>query len=269
MFRFKALQKQREPDELDSPSLLASPRGWIAVFVIMFVMAGAGVWAFIGNIPISVAAPGLLTYAQGTSTVQSPSPGTVTKISVVPGDHVERGDEVAIIADEKGTEIIIDSPFSGQVVGLGVTEAQIVDRGDALTTIERISAPEEPIVAMLFVPEDQAQSLLPGITVQMSVSAAPAAAFGLLKGTVSSVSPFALNSGQISALVGGDLAAQQYTSFIAPHLVIVELTPDSSTVSGFAWSTEAGPPLKLRSQVSVSATLDVAQQSPISMIFGR
>lgn len=27
MFRFKALQKQREPDELDSPSLLASPEG--------------------------------------------------------------------------------------------------------------------------------------------------------------------------------------------------------------------------------------------------
>jgi hypothetical protein len=61
MFRFKALQKMREPDELDSPSLLAAPRGWIAIFVIMFVMAGAAVWAFAGSIPVTVAAPGLVT----------------------------------------------------------------------------------------------------------------------------------------------------------------------------------------------------------------
>jgi hypothetical protein len=28
IFRFKALARMREPDELDAPTILAAPRGW-------------------------------------------------------------------------------------------------------------------------------------------------------------------------------------------------------------------------------------------------
>ena len=52
-FRFKALQRMREPDELDSPTLLAAPRGWIAVFVVLIIMIGAGTWVFAGRLPIT------------------------------------------------------------------------------------------------------------------------------------------------------------------------------------------------------------------------
>lgn len=269
MFRFKALQKMREPDELDSPSLLAAPRGWIAVFVIMFVMCGAGVWAFLGTIPISVNAPGLLTYLHGTTSVQTPMDGTVTEVLVHPGDRVELGEPLAALTTTAGVTEQIPSPFNGQVVGLSVTEAQIVDRGDSVLTIERFTDTTEPMVAMLFVSEKDAQGLRTGLGVQLSVSNAPAAAFGLLKGKVSSISPFPLTSPQISALVGGDLAAKAYATTSAPHLVIVELVTSPRTVSGYAWSTADGPPLKLHSQVSVTATVMIASQSPISLVFGR
>ena len=269
MFRFKALQKMRQPDELDSPSLLAAPRGWIAIFVIMFVMAGAAVWAFAGSIPVTVAAPGLLTYAEGTSHVFSPVDGTVTDLAVRPGDRVQVGQQLAAVEEPSGTVTSVDSPFSGQVIGLTVTQAQVIDRGAPLLTVERTSSPDEPLVAMLFVPEDSVQGVRAGLGVGLSVASAPAAQFGLLQGSVSSVSEFPLSSDQVSALVGGDLAARDYTPSSAPHLVIVSLRPDPATPSGFAWSTAAGSPRPLRSQIQVQASVEVGADAPIQLLFGR
>ena len=48
-FRFTALRKMRAPDELDTTILLARPRAWIATLVVLIVVAGAGVWAFLGQ----------------------------------------------------------------------------------------------------------------------------------------------------------------------------------------------------------------------------
>ena len=38
LYRFKALAKRRDPDQLDVPLALASPRGWVVTLVIGFCM---------------------------------------------------------------------------------------------------------------------------------------------------------------------------------------------------------------------------------------
>ena len=50
-FRFKALERQRQPDQLDSPLLLATPRGWVAVFTVLITTVMIGLWGFLGSIP--------------------------------------------------------------------------------------------------------------------------------------------------------------------------------------------------------------------------
>jgi multidrug efflux pump subunit AcrA (membrane-fusion protein) len=268
MFRFKALQKMREPDELDSPSLLAAPRGWIAVFVIMFVMAAAVIWAVVGSIPISVTSKGLLTYADGTAVVASPLEGQVHEVGIRPGQPVEAGQLLVSVETAEGTQVI-PSPFRGRVVGLSVSDAQLVGRGSPLVTIERIRSADQPIVAMLFVPEADSPALRPGQQVELAVPTAPTAQYGLLLGEVSSVSEFPLTAGQVAALVGGDLAAKSYTTVSAPHLVLVTLAQDASTPTGYRWTTAAGPPGGLRSQLPLNATISIAEQSPITFLFGR
>jgi multidrug efflux pump subunit AcrA (membrane-fusion protein) len=231
-------------------------------------MAAAIIWAFAGTIPISVTSKGLLTYVDGTAVVASPLEGEVHEVSIRPGQPVEEGQPIASVSTATGTQLI-RSPFRGRVVGLSVFDAQLVSRGTPVATIERIRAADQPIVAMLFVPEGDSPSLRPGQQVELSVPTAPAARFGLLLGQVSSVSEFPLTAGQVAALVGGDLAAKTYTTVAAPHLVLVTLARDSSTSTGYKWTTAAGPPGGLRSQLPLSATISVAEQSPISLLFGR
>lgn len=273
-FRFKALQRMREPDELDSPTLLAAPRGWIALFVVMITMGAALLWAFGGKIPISVGAPGLLTRAGGTAVIQSPYAGMVRSVSAQPADKVGAGQTVVSVEDSSGRIQDIDSPFGGQLVGVSVTAGEVIGVGSTVAAIERLDdggsgSATDRMVAMVFVPSSRAVGLAPGEPVDLSVSTAPSGAFGLLRGTVASVSPYPLTEEAVSGLVGGDLAARTYLGTAPPRLVVVDLVVDRATRSGFAWTSASGPPGPLSTQVSVVATISLGHQTPFNLLLGR
>ena len=268
-FRFKALQRMREPDELDSPTLLAAPRGWIAVFVLMIIMGAVIAWSFLGRLPITVTAVGLLTRPGGIASVQSPYSGMVRQLTVRATQTVTVGTPIAQIQDATGKLDEVTSPFTGHVVGLAVTAGQVIQAGATLVTAERTDGPGDRVIAMIFVPSDESVNLAPGDQVGLSVSTAPAAAFGLLLGRVSSVSTYPLTSGALSGMVGGDLAARTYSSISAPRLVVVDLQRDPATRSGYAWSTTNGPPVPLSTEVTVTATIELGSQTPFSLVLGR
>ena len=268
-FRFKALQRMREPDELDSPTLLAAPRGWIAVFVVLIIMIGAGTWVFAGRLPITLSASGLLTRPGGTAQLQSPYTGVVRHLFVHPADPITSGQRVAEVVSPDGTAQFVRSPFTGQVIDLSVSDGQVVTMGTTVVTVERTDAPNDRLLAMIFVPSDHAVRVAPGDRVDLAVSTAPPGAFGLLRGRVTSIGAYPLTSQALSGLVGGESAAQPYLSGAAPRLIIVDLTPDSHTRSGYAWSTSSGPPVTLRSQVTVKATLNLGSQTPFNLFLGR
>ncbi|MGF1432280.1 HlyD family efflux transporter periplasmic adaptor subunit [Kitasatospora sp. LaBMicrA B282] len=268
-FRFKALQRMREPDELDSPTLLAAPRGWIALFVVLITMTAALLWTFAGHIPITVDAPGLLTHPNGTALIQSPYGGMVRSVLTQPADQVALGQTVVEVEDAQGHTQQVTSPFGGQVVGLSVTAGQVVEPGTPIASVERTDASPDRMVAMVFVPAPQAIGLAPGEQVDLSVSTAPSSAFGLLRGTITSISPYTLTKDAVSGLVGGDLAAQRYLTGAPPRLVLIDLVRDPATRTGYAWTSQSGPPMPLGSQVSVTATVDVGRQTPFNLILGR
>ncbi|MDI2130081.1 HlyD family efflux transporter periplasmic adaptor subunit [Yinghuangia seranimata] len=268
-FRYQALQRMREPDELDAPVLLAAPRGWIALFVVMIVMTAGVVWTFAGRLDISVGAPGLLTRPAGTARVQSPFAGMVRTLAVRPTDKVTADQPIATIQGQDGQTRVVTSPFAGQVIGVAADAGQVVGPGATLVTVERSDAPNDRMVAMIFVPGDRAARLRPGNAVDLSVSTAPPAAFGLLRGKVTSVSPYPLTPEALAGLVGGEAAAQAFSHGAAPRLVVVDLVANAATASGYEWSTTAGPPMRLNTQVTVSASIDVGSQTPFSLILGR
>ena len=49
----------------------------------------------------------------------------------------------------------------------------------------------------------------------------------------------------------------------------MDLIPDPSTPTGYAWTSQSGPPMPLGTQVSVTATINVGKQTPFDLILGR
>jgi multidrug resistance efflux pump len=266
-FRVKALARMRAPDEIDTPTTLASPRGWIAVLVVAIIIAGGAVWAFAGSLPITVGASGLLSHPQGISMLQSPVSGMVSDITVAPGAKVSAGQTVAEIRSGQQQQPVV-SPFGGLVVGVAATTGQIVGAGSTVLTVERTDGTDGRMVALLFVSASAAAELAPGMKADIAVSSAPSAAFGLLKGQVAAVSQYPLDPASLSNLLGGDSSLSGYTSSGAPWLVTVDLTPQAGSPSGFAWTSAEGPPESLHSLTSVTATLSLGSQTPASFVLG-
>lgn len=268
-FRFKALAKLREPDELDTPTALTSKRGWVTLFSLTAVVAVAVTWAVFGRLPQTVSAGGLITPPDGATQVQSQYAGIVSEVHANDGGQVQAGQDLAVVRDAQGASHGIVSFFAGQVISVEVAQGQVIQLGSTVATLERSSAGGSKLVAMLFVPSSQSAGIAPGQSVLLSVASAPAAAFGLLRGRVLSVSQFPLTAPEISALLGGSVPAGTLTGFGGNLLVTVSLPRDSRTVSGYSWTTRTGPPQALLPLVSATGTITLAVHRPITLLFSR
>jgi acetyl/propionyl-CoA carboxylase alpha subunit/acetyl-CoA carboxylase carboxyltransferase component len=78
--------------------------------------------------------PHRITHEEG-GLVRSPTPAVVVSVTVTPGDHVNAGDQLALVEAMK-MEMAITAPFSGSVVQVFVTRNVQVDMGAPLIHLE-------------------------------------------------------------------------------------------------------------------------------------
>ena len=266
-FRRKALDSLRAPDELDAPVRLARSQAWVSLLVVAVVMAAGVVWCCIGEVPRTVSGTGILTYPLGISALQGSYSGDVGTIFAQTDTIVPAGTPVLSIVSPSGATQLVRSPFAGIVTSVLVTSGQYVNPGTTLLDIERTDTPDSHLLARIYVSAAQAVDLQPGDNVALNVSSAPAQAFGILRGTVTSVDAFPETPEQILDFLGGNaLLGKSFLSNGDPIGVNVTLTVNSSTNSGFQWSTKAGPPFQLQSQTLVSASVSIPGERPIHWV---
>lgn len=267
-FRFKALAKQRQADELDTPTVLTSPRDWLALLCLAAVTVAAVIWAVFGRLPQTVNVAGVITGPDGTAQVQSLYAGMVTSVDVRAGDQVSAGQQVALVTDALGASHRVVSLASGQVIGLQVAQGEVIGSGFTVAVVEREAAAGDQRVALLFASPGQAAGIAPGQSVGLAVVPVPPAAFGLLRGQVLAVSKFPLTPAELSTRFSGIIPAETLAADDGELLVTVSLDRDSRTASGYSWTTAAGPPRALPLSAPVSGTIALGGQAPMTMLFG-
>lgn len=266
-FRRKALDSLRAPDELDSPVRLARPQGWVSLLVVAAVIAAGVVWCCIGQVPRTVGGSGVLTYPEGISALQGAYTGNVGTVFAQTDSVVPAGTPVMSVISPTGATELVRAPFAGIVTNVLVSTGQFVSPGETLLDIEQTDMPDSQLLARIYVPAAQAVDLQPGDDVAINVSSAPAQAFGVLRGTVTSVDSFPETPQQILDFLGGNqLLANNFLSGGDPVGVDVRLTADPSTVSGFQWSTNEGPPFQLQSQTLVTASISIPGERAITWV---
>ncbi|HPF79835.1 HlyD family efflux transporter periplasmic adaptor subunit [Nostocoides australiense] len=255
-FRFKALERQRHPDQLDSPLLLASPQGWVAVFTVLITTVMIGLWAFLGSLPRSISVDGMVSYSGGVESVEAAVAGSVTRLAVAPGQVVSSGDVLATVRDRFGNDTQVTSLADGRVIAIPSGLGSYVAAGDVVASVERIDNAEQPLSATLLVSGDLVPFVHIDQQVNMSVPGVNPRAFGRLKGVVTAVSDY-----PATAPIEGSQESPVYA-------VDVQLLPDAATVSGYAWTSASGPPAELRSRTPVHAELSLGGVRPVSYLLG-
>jgi hypothetical protein len=265
-FRQKALAKLQSPEELDIPVRFARPQGWF-VLAVTVVLMGAGVfWAVTGTVSPKLSAPGILTHGEGSYELQSPLAGQVAAVYAKEGDTLAAGAPVLSVLQQDGKPQIVRLLAAGRMIALPAKIGAVVTTGSDLATVERVDHPSDPLLAVLYVPENSAPTVPAGSTVDLTVQAVPAHPYGTLRGRVVSIGRAPQSRADITSFLGEPDLGSAFAAHGQPVAVVVALDRSSSTRSGYAWTSGHGPPYPMQSTMLVSGAIHLAAQRPADWI---
>lgn len=161
----------------------------------------------------------------------------------------------------------IVSTYTGRVLEVNIKSGSSIDAGSPVISIESGQSHMKDLKAVVYVPVQIGKKILPGMTVDISPSSVNKEEFGFMIGRVTSVSEFPLTTQSMFLTLGNEALVRELARGDTALLEIkVDLIPESSTISGYRWSTTDGPPQQIDSGTLVSTAITVKQQKPITLI---
>ena len=235
-FRARALEHIDVARQLDNMLPITSRRFWVALCGIALAIVAALVYAAGVVQTTSVTASGRAVAASGLAQAASPVGGVLTGTELAQGDTVNAGDIVASGSRVDGEALEVVAPVSGTIWQLLATTGQVVQAGEIVATV---LPPGSDTSVLLPLTEDQAQSVAPGMKVELTGS------FGSASGTVLSVSSAPVPSGIAAIQVAQPLDAQS-------PIIMVVIAADSPLPAG----------------ASVQASIVISQETLLNQLTG-
>jgi HlyD family secretion protein len=104
VFRQAVLDRLASPEQLHTLMQVTDAKGWLALLGTWILVATALVWGIFGHVPTKIEASGILMHAGGLADVVSIGAGQIISLDVDVGDHVQKGQLIATVAQPELTE---------------------------------------------------------------------------------------------------------------------------------------------------------------------
>jgi HlyD family secretion protein len=162
---------------------------------------------------------------------------------------------------------LIISHHNGRILEITLTPGQVVSPGTRLGSIDEEN-PSSKLVGITYFAIAEGKKIQPGMSIQITPQTVKRERFGGIVGTVTTVSPFPITKEAAVSLVGNSevvdgLVSQKQEGVMQ---VFADLQPDSTTFSGYKWSSSTGPQLKISSGTTSVVRVKVEERAPITYI---
>ncbi len=149
--------------------------------------------------------------------------------------------EVARLSKQLADREVLVSPYDGKVVEVKVNPGDIIQAGSALATI----APDDAearldLYGLLYIPPRDGKRIKPGMPVEIALTTVRREEFGYVLGRIVEVAPLPATFEGMRRTLQNDQLVKQLSGEGAPFQATIALKTDSSTPSGFKWSTARG-----------------------------
>ena len=166
----------------------------------------------------------------------------------------------------KGNSQII-SPHSGRILELAIHPGQVIDAGTRLGTIEAAN-PSGKLVGITYFKIADGKKIQPGMTLQITPETVKRQRFGGIVGTVKNVSSFPITKEAAANIVGNSdvvqgLAGEKQEGLMEVH---ADLKFNSTTFTGYQWSSSTGPQLKISPGTTTTVRVKVEERAPITFV---
>jgi hypothetical protein len=267
MFRREVLDRLAAPEQLDQLMRITTPKSWVALLALCGLLVGAVVWGSFWTSPITLSAQGILVPVGGVQTLAAPQRGTVSTINVQQGDIAQPGQTLATLTPADGQSaapVNVTSTAAGRVLSVSAAPNQSVDQGAPLLVLAPL---DKPLQVATFIPSAQVSGAQPGMAVHIAPASVDPTKYGYIKGTVASVGAFPATAPELKQTLGTDELVRSFTASGPVVQLVVTLTPDTGTTSGFHWSSPKGPPYPLSGGTFAKATVVLSENHPFRLHF--
>jgi multidrug efflux pump subunit AcrA (membrane-fusion protein) len=251
----------RDPEALDLVVGVTPVRGWLALGVVIVVLLVGVVWAFTAKVPQQFTVPAVIGTDPGPTEITAGTTGAVEKLSVVPGQVVAAGDEVASVRTLEGALVPVKARVAGVVREVLVEPGQGVEALETIAATASTTAEIDDADVVTFVSAERAGPYFDvGGTVHLEVPDVTSGLQQTLAARVSSVAEVPSSLAGITSEVGDPQLAQELFEAADGSPYRVE-----ATIAGKA---AGGRPAELAGGQVASITVVYSNPRPIDLLFG-
>jgi len=161
----------------------------------------------------------------------------------------------------QNTQVI--SPIEGRVLEVKISPGSVLSVGTAVVAIE---SEGDKLEAVIYIPAEQGKKIKPGMEVHLEPATVKREEFGMMLGSIETVSDFPMTPQGISAVLHNETLVSRFTKEGAPYAAKVILAPDAATPTGYSWAVGRGPNVHLTSGTLARAEITTRHQRPLDLI---
>lgn len=158
----------------------------------------------------------------------------------------------------------VTSTVSGRVTDITVAQGSAVNQGSELLKVQQ--AEEEENVVVCYVPLNAGKKIAEGMEVLVCPTTVNRQEYGHMNGTVLHVDPYVASTEDLRTTLGNDSLVEAFLQNGPVVAVVCRLQKDTSTSSGYYWSSAKGRDVALAEGTMMEASIVLEEKAPITMV---
>lgn len=172
---------------------------------------------------------------------------------------------IALLENQRSGHGQVRSSYAGKVLEVSVTPGQMVSPGARIATIAA-EDPSEDLVAVVYFPVRDGKKVQVGHEAQVTPDTVRRERYGGIIGSVSKVSAYPVTRQAIATTLGNeDMAATMANT--GPQIEVTIRLERGDTVTGYRWSSSAGPAYPQTPGTTVTSRVLIDAMSPMELAF--
>lgn len=160
----------------------------------------------------------------------------------------------------------IVSQVEGRILEVNAEKGAIIQAGVPVARIIRDDRTVNSLEVVLYVSPEEGKKIIAGMDAHISPTIIKKEDYGYMLGKVVAVSEYPTSVQSLVQTLGNEELANKFSGGSAPIEVRVNFIPDSSTFSGFKWSTSKGPDIKIDSGNICTGSIVIQSRRPAEMV---
>lgn len=160
----------------------------------------------------------------------------------------------------------IISQQAGRVLEIAVTPNQVISAGSRIANLAEEDS-SEALESITYFSVEDGKKIQEGMAIQVTPQIVKRERFGGIIGSVTAVSSFPITREGAAAVIGNADVVEGLTADQSSLIQVSStLTPDSTTFSGYRWSSSKGPETQISSGTTTIVRVKVEERAPITFV---